>query len=109
MTVQALPKFSLNAAQVPDPPDSTLWIDQLKWAVTVADADDSDLAFLASLLSHAIRGGGLTLRQEPHARKAIDRLEAMWREGRLRAQQIDPADSPWRAPALADVKPAGEA
>jgi hypothetical protein len=72
------------------------------------DHDDPDLGFVASLLSHAVRGGGLTERQQPYATKVIDRIRKMWAEERLRAQQPAEASSTVSC-RLADLEVAGEA
>jgi hypothetical protein len=101
--------FCLNQYEVPTPPRSDLWVDQLRWVVAVMDHDDGDLGFVASLLAYAIRNRGLTQRQQPHADKILRRIHAMWSEGRLRAQHTEP--EPVMSPSrdLAHVDPAGEA
>src|SRR5258708_3892997 len=81
MTDDAKP-FSLEAHEVPRPARSAIWADHLRWAVAVMDGDDSDLAFVASLLSHAVRHDGLSPRQAKYARRILDRLIAAWRENR---------------------------
>jgi hypothetical protein len=112
MTDEAQP-FSLSADQVPEPARSARWVDHLKWAVAVMDRDDSDLAFVASLLSYSIRHEGLTPKQCHFARKIMDRLIAMWRENRLRCQNIHQDEirqqSNDESDGLENVAPAGRA
>ena len=95
--------------QVPDPPSSQVWADHLRWLVAVMDHDDSDLAFIASLLSHALKFEGLTEKQAAPANKILARVRRMWREDRLSVQQPSNEDSGEASESLADLPPAGEA
>lgn len=50
------------------------------------DASDPDMAFVASILSHAVKFGGLTEKQAKYATRAADRLFALWTVEQLPAQ-----------------------
>jgi hypothetical protein len=105
----ASPPWALIDWQVPDPPSSQVWADHLRWLVAVMDHDDSDLAFIASLLSHALKFEGLTESQAAPANKILARVRRMWREDRLSAQRPSDEDSDEVSGALADLPAAGEA
>ncbi len=102
------PKFGLTASQVPDVPASTRWVDMLRWCVCDVDCDDYDLGFLASLLSYALRHGGLTERQERYAQKIVNRVHTTWSENRLQAQRAPESRSSISSD-LEQVEPIGEA
>jgi hypothetical protein len=95
--------------QVPDPPSSQVWTDHLRWLVAVMDHDDSDLAFIASLLSYALKFDGLTEKQAAPANKILARVRRMWREDRLSVQQPSDESSDEASGLLADLSAAGEA
>jgi hypothetical protein len=80
-----------HAQYVPPPPDNSRWIDLLKWIVTVMDADDPDLSFVASLLHHAIDRPGLTDRQAKYAEKIRARIEGLYARGALGCQYAVPS------------------
>jgi hypothetical protein len=73
--------------------------------VAVAQTDDPDLSFLASLLHHSIERPGLTERQSKYAQKIYNRFVAHWRAGTL-DRQVEQLTS---AQDLADLQPAGRA
>lgn len=84
----------------PRPPDSDSQVQRLKWAIGAIPHDHQDLAFLASLLAHAIERPGLTERQEKWARRIVDALIRDWHaEHFVHAGVCD----------LRTVSPAGEA
>ena len=86
------PRFTLTASETPDPPESTLWADLLRWMVCVMDPDDTRLAFVSSCLSHACKAGGLTERQARACQKMLDDVWQAWADGVLICQNTPPAD-----------------
>lgn len=56
------------------PPDNASWAAQLHWAVRSIPTDDKGLGFLASLLSHALKYGGLSDKQARYANRALERI-----------------------------------
>lgn len=69
------PTFSLYAHQVPDRPDSLVWVDVLRWMVCVMDVHDTRLAFIASCLSYAIKNEGLTPAQARACNRIYERVQ----------------------------------
>lgn len=67
-------------------PESTQWTDVLHWCVRVMDIDDPDLGFAASILSHAIKFGGLSEKQARYAQRIFDRLATLYHRQQLPAQ-----------------------
>lgn len=63
-----------QAAGIEPPPDDPSWTAQLHWAVRSIPTADKDLGFLASLLSHALKNGGLSDKQARYAERALDRI-----------------------------------
>jgi hypothetical protein len=85
------PRFTLTASETPDPPESTLWADLLRWMVCVMDPDDTRLAFVAGCLSHAMRNdNGLSGKQATACQAILDRLCTDWAEGVLVCQNTTP-------------------
>lgn len=78
--------FSLLSHQVPPMPSSTRWADILRWMVIVMDPDDSRLSFIASLLSHSLKYGGLSEKQSAAATKIYDRIVEAFEDGILVCQ-----------------------
>lgn len=56
------------------PADGTPWAAELHQAIKAIALDHPDLGFLASLLSHALKHGGLTEKQATYAERALGRL-----------------------------------
>lgn len=86
--------FSLNADQVPEPPDSTLWTDVLRWAVMVMDPADSRLAFMCSVLSQAIEKDGLSDKQSKACKRIMGTIRKDYAAGILVCQNTMPTDLP---------------
>ena len=63
---------------VPERPTGKLWSCHLRWCLIAMREGDRDMAFIASLLSHALKNGGLTPKQAAYAQKAIDRVYNQW-------------------------------
>lgn len=84
--------FSLNADQVPEPPDSNLWTDVLRWAVMVMDPADPRLAFICSVLSQAIEKDGLSEKQSKACLRIIGVIRKDFSAGILVCQNTIPAD-----------------
>lgn len=83
----ATSRFALLPSQVPDFPKSTRWDDLLRWAIAVADVEDDDIGFMASLLSYAVDKGGLTDKQVKYATRCVSRIHALWLAHQLISQQ----------------------
>lgn len=82
--------FSLTMTQVPAPPESTAWIDILRWMICVMDRDDGRLSFVAGCLSHSLRYGGLSDRQHNVCEPIFHRVVDDWRAGVLICQNVLP-------------------
>lgn len=83
--------FSLHSGQAPDRPESTLWIDQLRWLICVIDPDDTSLAFIASVFGQALKNAGnLSKRQSDACQKILNRVARAHDEGRLDCQHFVP-------------------
>jgi hypothetical protein len=79
----------LEDYQVPLPPygeDGTPWTDTLRWLVCVMNPDDRSLHFIASVLSSALKNGGLTERQAAAAKKIEHRIMRDYDAGVLDCQ-----------------------
>lgn len=101
--------FSLTASQVPAPPDSPAWVDQLRWAVCVIDPDQvGRMKFLAGCLTYALNRGGLTRKQGEVCQAIIDELIASWRAGELYCQIVPDARAR-HGQDLASMEPEGRA
>lgn len=74
------------AEVLPPPPDSNRWADVLHWCVQVMDVGDPDLAFTASILSHALTYDGLTDRQAKYGQRIYDRLLELYDRQQLPRQ-----------------------
>ncbi len=85
--------YQLRPSQVPDSPDTSAWVDHLRWCVAVMDADDRDLGFAASLLSYAVDRGGLTEKQARHAARTVRRIQSLWLADALACQRSDTVDA----------------
>lgn len=79
--------YELPAGGVPVPPESSLYVDLMRWCVCVMDADDPELYLTAGLLEQAIKCDGLTNAQMKIADRIHFRVHAAWTEGRLRCQR----------------------
>ena len=84
--------FSLNADQVPEPPDSNLWTDVLRWAVMVMDPTDPRLAFMCSVLSQAITKDGLSDKKSKACERIMRTVRKDFSAGILVCQNTIPAD-----------------
>lgn len=71
---------------VPPPPCSNEWTHLLHWCVQVMDVVDPDLAFTASILSHALNHGGLTEKQAKYASRIHERLRELYLRNQLPSQ-----------------------
>lgn len=78
--------FRLETWQVPEPPKSKAWACHLRWMVAVMDADDSSLHFIASCLSHCVKNGGLSEKQERAVTKCLDRIMSAYNAEILECQ-----------------------
>ncbi|MBD8906540.1 hypothetical protein [Methylorubrum zatmanii] len=100
--------YCLHPSQVPDFPRTRAWIDQLRWCVAVMDANDRDLGFAASLLSHAVDRGGLTDKQFRYASRLVERVHALWLADVLVCQRR-PSETAPQAASLSTMIPKGQA
>jgi hypothetical protein len=75
-----------HPSHVPEPPDTSLWLDDLRWAVTVMDDDDDALAFVTSVLSYCVENNGITKKQGEAAGRIIKRLKREFLAGVLACQ-----------------------
>ena len=82
--------FSLTSDCVPSPPVSTQWADVLRWLVMVMDPQDTRLSFIAGLLSHTLKHGGLTDRQSAAGNKIWHAIQADFRASILVCQNTQP-------------------
>lgn len=85
-------RFVLFCDEVPDPPESSLWIDLLRWMICVMDPDDPRLPFVAGCLSHAAQHGILSEKQATACQGILTALCAAWSEGALICQNNVPPD-----------------
>ncbi|WP_456389016.1 hypothetical protein [Profundibacter sp.] len=53
--------------------------------------EDPSLQFIASVLAHCIKNGGISTRQQDSANRVMDRVVAAWMDGNLDCQ-FDPDD-----------------
>ena len=83
--------YCLSTSQIPGFPSGGRWTDILRWCVAVMDEGDDDLAFMASLLSHSVRFGGLTAKQVRYAKEIVERVHQQWEWGGLEFQLADAA------------------
>ena len=88
--------FTLQSYQVPDPPESSLWTDLLRWIVMVVDPDDKQLPFIASCLAYSFKHNGLTEKQALVCNKILQRVIASFDSETLFCQNIDFDDAPHR-------------
>lgn len=84
------PTFTLNAQQVPQPPESSFWVDVLRWMVCVMDPADPRLGFIAGCLSHALKAGTLTDRQHEACDRIWAAVAADYQAGILVCQNTNP-------------------
>lgn len=98
------PSYRLRPEEVPSYPEGKLWACHLRWCLAVMDHDDKDLGFIASLLAHAAKTGGLTAKQAKYAQKTLDRIRDLWMGDALDCQQ-----PPTAAEALAVIPAEGRA
>lgn len=84
-----LTPFRLHWNEVPDPPKSKAWACHLRWCIAVMDDDDDDMGFVASLLAHTCKSGGLTHKQARYAQRILDRIAAHHSGGYLDCQQSE--------------------
>ena len=71
---------------LPPPPEVRTWTHILHWCVQVMDVGDPDLAFTASILSHALKHGGLTEKQVKYAERIHERLRELYLRNQLPSQ-----------------------
>ena len=88
---------------VPSPPDSTLWDDQLRWCVFVMNKGDPQRHFAASCLSWVLKSGGLTDRQASACAKMLRRVLALYEAGALDCQAEPEAEEVADMPARKDL------
>lgn len=67
-------EYSLLSHQVPDPPDTRLWDDNLRWALMVADPGSSDLKWASFLLTAYLKAGKLSTKQAEVGNEVLQRL-----------------------------------
>lgn len=77
---------------IPDFPDPGRWSGLLRWMIAVMDDDDKALPFIASCLSHCLKNGGLSERQEASCYKVAMRLRDRWHAMTLDCQVEDAED-----------------
>lgn len=83
-------RFTLFCDEVPNPPQSALWVDLLRWMICVMDPDDKRLAFVAGCLSHAMRAGGLSEKQSAACQSILGAMCRDWADGILVCQNTAP-------------------
>lgn len=89
--------FTLTQSQVPAPPDSTLWVDQLRWAIAVIDGrQTARIRFLAGSLAYALSNGGkISNKQANVCDDILAKIQADYDVGALACQAIpDSLDAP---------------
>lgn len=68
----------------PMPKDGDDWVNTIKWMIAVMDDDDPYLEFMASVLSQAIKFGGITPKQETACARNLVRIKELYEHGRLK-------------------------
>jgi len=84
------PRFVLFCDEVPDPPESKVWVDLLRWMICVMDPDDKRLGFVAGCLSQACQNDGLTTRQAASCQAILETICRAWGDGILVCQNTEP-------------------
>lgn len=79
-----LSRYALET--VPEPPNSGVWADHLRWCVVVMDHNDAQLHVAASLLSYVLLHRHITDRQQGLAHRIITRVRALHDQGGLDCQ-----------------------
>jgi hypothetical protein len=88
---------------VPAPPETDLWDDQLRWCVFVMNKGDPQRHFAASCLAWVLKSGGLTERQGAACGKMIDRVIRLYEAEALDCQAEIDADPPSQTPYRKDL------
>lgn len=78
--------FVLGVDQVPLPPISGRDADRLRWMICVMNPDDKDLSFTASLLSHVLKKGCLSDKQQLYLERIWSRVHQEHAFNALRCQ-----------------------
>lgn len=86
------PRFTLFCDEVPEPPESGLWVDLLRWVICVMDPSDTRLAFVAGCLAQVARTGGLSQKQADACKAILNSICKAWSEGVLVCQNTVPAE-----------------
>lgn len=86
------PRFTLLCDEVPEPPESPLWVDLLRWVVCVMDPDDRRIGFVAGCLSHACQHDGLSARQASACQAILNSVMKAWADGVLVCQNTVPTE-----------------
>lgn len=71
---------------VPQPPETGLWDDFLRWCLFVMNRGDPQRQFAASCLTWALRSGGLTDRQSAACARMLRRILTQYSAGALDCQ-----------------------
>lgn len=101
-------QFMLFDHQVPEPPETTPWVDHFRWLIFVMNPDDPALHFVASVLAYALDKGGVTSRQQKAALKILERVVRDHRAGVLECQN-NAEDEVFALTDLSNMKPEGRA
>lgn len=80
--------FVIEPDQVPRPPAFKTEVDRLRWLICVADPDDKDLSFVASLLSQALKKGSLSDKQNLYFEHIWKRIHGRYVLNFLRCQGV---------------------
>lgn len=87
--------FTLTTGQVPNPPDSNIWADILRWLVIAMDPDDKQLHFASSCLAYALQHGGLTSKQDVVCSKIWGRVLSQYNDDLLICQNTEDETPDW--------------
>lgn len=86
------PRFTLFCDEVPEPPESGLWVDLLRWMICVMDPADSRTAFVAGCLSYAAQNDGLSAKQAEACQAILNAVCKAWADGVLVCQNTIPPE-----------------
>ena len=89
--------FGLAPHQVPEPPLSDAWRDQLRWLVMVMNHDDPHLAIAASMLCQCIQKGGISEKQAVWANDILARVGERFADRGLDCQKPPAERQPGRS------------
>lgn len=76
----------MNMLDFSPPADDASVVSVMKWMIAVMDNDDSSLHFIASVLSHCCKYGGITERQADAVEGVYSRLLNAFETGALNIQ-----------------------